>query len=291
MRRRRTTRRSAVGGWHDRRRVTTLKVNTRLGRRPDHPHRTLVVGVSLAALAAVCVLTWLGMRKAVRVLFAENDRYTIRRLVINEGTVVTGSLLREWTQLAEGMNLFSFSSRRLRRSVMSRAANIRSLEITRRLPDSLEITVAERVPLARLGRRGAFVCDREGAVFSLGLRQKVLPQILSDAHRNLRPGSRLEAGMTLAALELIEVCDDPRIGLDIESVRVDRETSLLVRGTFGGRSRTMDFSWPEMGKRSAASRRFLLEQLGAVLGTLRSPQGRTASALDATFNGRIVARQ
>jgi len=275
-----------VAGQRARRRASVLNVSTRLSHsRGAAWHRVAALVLVPVTLAVAVLLAWFGLDRVGRVLFAENPRFTLRTLAIEEGAVVSRALIQEWTQVREGMNLFGFEVSHVRESVLRRAPNVKSLEITRLLPDTLHIRVVERLALARVGARGSLVADREGAVFSMGVRPLRLPIIEGCAEPDLRPGQRLD-GMALAALELIETCDEPRLGVRIDSVSVNQPDHLLVRLLFEERPREVELFWDAMGAGSARSREALERRLGEVLAAFRSEEGRGLSRLDATFAGK-----
>jgi hypothetical protein len=245
--------------------------------------------VPVAVLAA-CAALWLGVRWGAAMMFWRNDRFAIRHLDIRAGTVITADLVREYTRIEEGMNLFAVDIGAIRRAFLQQAPNVRSISIARQLPDTLQIEIVERVPLARIGRRGFLVTDREGSVFGVRSPPVGLPYISGYRGPALRPGDRL-AGMAQAALEVLDVCDNPRLGLRVESVEVHRDDYLVVRLVFDDRMREVDLAWDDMGRRTKASRRRLLERLEWVKRTLESPRGANLSHLDATFADRIVGRR
>jgi len=275
-----------VAGQRARRRAAVLNVNTRVShyRGGGGRHRLAALILVPVTLAAAAVLALLGLNRLGSLLFASNPRFAIRRLVIDEGAVVTRELIQEWTNVREGMNLFGFDAGDVRENVLLRAPNVRSMEIVRLLPDTVFIRVEERLPLARVGTRGQFAADREGMLFA-GVPLQRLPVIEGYPPEHVRPGVRLE-GLALAALELIELCDEPRLGVRIASVAVNRPDHLLARILYEERERTVKLSWDGMGTGGPRSREGLERRLGEALGAFRSETGRQVSQLDATFPGK-----
>lgn len=262
---------------------TAKKANVRLGlRKTGRAARvTALLGIPLVILL-LAAAGWVGGRTLQYAFLTGNDRYTVRHLDIRGGAVVTAERIREFANLSEGINLFEVDINGLRREFLKHAPNVHDVEIIRLLPDCLRIQIRERVPLARIGSRG-LVTDREGCVFSLPDRRGSLPVILGyDGAGRLQPGMRLQ-GMAQAGLELLEVCENPGVGLAVSSVEVGAGGVLEFVGSAAGRTKTVRICWPGMGERSRASRESLLVELCRVIPAIRSPAADRHRVLDATI--------
>ena len=271
------------------RKTPVLRVNARLGGKGKAhriPTATLVlVPVVILVLAAV---VWLGASLLVQVLFSKNKRFEIARLNIEAGKVITPQLIREYTQIKEGMNLFEVDVGSIQKEFLRRAPNVRAMRVSRRLPDTLEISVTEREPLARIGRRGHLVVDGDGYVFGLGGTRRELPVISGVTGIRLKPGARL-SGMSIAGIQILELCQTPTLGLVVDYMEVDKDEYVLINVPRGQQSVEVKLSWRGMGKLSRGSYERLLDKLNWIRKTLASPQGQRLSKLDATFNEKIVA--
>jgi len=112
-------------------------------------YRTSVVFVAIALLAAVAAATWFAVTKAQEVFYSQNPRYTIKTLDIrSDGRLVTPALVKEWAGLRVGMNLFEVDVARTRR-LLQKVPMVKTVIVTRRLPDTLQIQLTERTPIAR----------------------------------------------------------------------------------------------------------------------------------------------
>lgn len=271
----------------NRRRRSVLDVTSKNVGWNDTPQRTAVFALAVTVLVAACVTAWFAISLAGELLFSRNKRFAITVLDINvrQNAVVGADLVREYAQVGEGTNLFGFNMKKARRDLL-RVPNVKSVSIIRELPSTVKITVAERDALARIGRTGAVGVDLDGVVFVLRRRLSDLPVITGYKPNDPEPGSRV-GGLALAALELLEVCRDPRMPLDISSVDVDRKDRIVVRVP-GARS--FDLSWEGMGEMTADSRRNLRQKLAEVSGTWQSERGKTHSHLDATFENQVVGQ-
>ena len=221
IRSRRRSRNRRAGG-------PTLNVSARTrARKRANPVEFGRALVWPAGVALVLALGWLGLRALGAVLFSHNDQFTIRRLQIETDDVVALDYIREKQGIREGLNLFGFSARQVRREFLKAAPNYKSMEITRLLPDTLKIAVAPREPLARIGRRGGFVVDAEKRVFGHRGNRDALPVILGYRGPMLNPGDRV-GGLAADAVTAIAVCRELDTGGELPLQGVD------VRGNFAG---------------------------------------------------------
>jgi len=271
-------------------RQPSWKMHSRLNmRRGTGGARTAVFVLVPIILVAGGALLWWGARWAGRRLYSENDRFAIRCLEITGGPVITAELIREYTGIREGMNLFKVDIGKIRAKFLERAPNVRAMRISRYLPGTLRIEVAERHPLARIGRRGSLVADRDGYVFGIRSGLRALPSIEGYRDAHLKPGSRLR-GAALAALEVLAMCDNPKLGLRVRAVEVDRDEYLVVSVSVGRPVTRVQLAWPGMGQGTRESQAHLLARLKGIRETLVSEEGRGLSELDATFGDRIYGR-
>ncbi len=264
-------------------------VNPRSGsKRRDQWTQTAVYCFSLLALLALLASAWVALHVAGRRLFSENSRFRIAHLDFHGGGTLSADLIREFTQIREGMNLFDIDINAIRSDFLTRAPNVRAMTISRHLPDTIRIEVIERDPLARMGYRGHLVVDRDGHLFGKGRRARPLPVIIGYSDKDLKPGKRV-GGIVFAALELLEVCDDPAVELVVDSVDVSSPEALTVLMRRGGVVKQVPIKWDDMGLRTEASQAALYKRLGQVRSAWDRPEGRRRSRLNATYDGQVVA--
>ena len=257
--------------------------NVRLGAsKKFRPNELATVSVVAIGLLFGVFAVFQACRTLKESLLSDNDRYMIRHLDIHGGMVMTQGKIREFTGVEEGMNLFEVDITGIRREFLKAAPNVHDMEITRILPDRLRIHVRERIPLARIGSRG-LVADREGCVFSLPDRRGSLPAILGyEGASHLQPGMRLQ-GLAQAGLELLDVCENPEIGLTVSSVEVNKGGVVEFVGSVERQTKTVRLCWGGMGERTRSSRERLLQELCRVIPVLRSRAAARHRFLDATI--------
>ena len=239
---------------------------------------------ALALLVTLPALGW-GLHRLVRYYLLESGRFVLRAIEIEAGDTITRDRICEYLKLREGMPLFAIDIARRQREFLRDAATIRSLTITRRLPDRITVNLVEREPLARLARKPLAV-DSEGFIFVRYLGIETLPCLSGYPGDQIVPGARV-AGMARAALELFEVLKDNTLPLLIVDVDVSREDCLDC--TLSDQRR-VKLAWKHLGDRDARSRRFLLAQLKGLAAAMNSERGQGRGLWDATLPGRVYAR-
>ena len=239
----------------------------------------------LAIAIAGAIVVRAGIDAAGGALFSRNDRFAIRRLDVTAGRLITSELVQEYMQISEGMNLFAFDVKRARLDFLRRCPGVKSMEISRVLPDTLRIVIVERQPVARLaGRR--FVVDAEGIAFRVPVDTSRLPMITGHAGQQLKAGDRVAAGVD-RALQVLELCEDPACGIQLDSLRVDRLDYLILYPGAGHSVRRIHLSWKGMAKRDELSEANLGERLKWVAKALNSAKSKGLTFLDATYEGRM----
>lgn len=205
-------------------RPSVLAVNGRgAGKGRDRAHKLGAVVLLVAALAAVGWLAVTGVSRIGERLFAQNERFTIRQIELTSTGALTPSHLREYAQVAEGQNLFAVDIAQVARN-LERTPRVRSVSVHRRLPDTLVIRVEERTALARIAEGAVGIpmaVDADGFVLGPG-GIRGLPQITGTAESGLAPGSVIRDEKTLHALQVLDLCEQSRLGelLRIQAINV-----------------------------------------------------------------------
>ena len=169
-----------------------------------------VVVAAVVAVVLALVGGALGFGK-LRDIYLEQCVVTdmAEQVSITSGKMVKADVIAENLGLRKGVNLALIDFAEKRRELLSRIPTLRTVSITRRLPNRVEITAEEREPLAKMalrGRRGVTgrVVDVEGMVFPCLRGTQLLPAIVETP-----PGTAIGhmlKGRSLAALRLLEAC-------------------------------------------------------------------------------------
>ena len=179
------------------------------------------------------ILGWLNGQ-----LFTQNSRFELKRIEARTDGKISEDLLKEWTKLEVGTNLYDVNLPALRNRMESHAIVHRAL-VRRRLPDGIEVAVNERVPLARMGRvegRLNWLVDREGVVIQKSFKSKHLP-FLVGVRSDVTLGDTVLEGRTSNALACIEDLRDlpPKMRelLQVRVISVGNPDHLDVRSHDG----------------------------------------------------------
>ncbi len=259
---------------------SVLGVNAKLNRKRAARNKRARIVSSLTVLAiALVVLLGFGIRWVSGALFWNNGRYEIKHLVIRGGRAIKEARIREYTGISEGTNLFAVNISDVRKELRT-VPNIRDIEIARILPDTMVINVSERMPMARVGFRGAYPVDEDGYVFVPRRKMQGLPFILGDEARKLRPGQKAPVRVG-AALKVIKMCDRHDISLDVSSIETDNEDYLTVRLSSG---KFAHLKWEGMYEDDEKSRKLLERRLRGWISALEDPRGQRDMRFDLTYD-------
>ncbi len=162
----------------------------------------LLAGLFIGAMVAYNKLRELYLEQCVIVDVAAQVR-------INSGKMVKAGVVAEEFGLRDGANLGMIDYDEKRRAILKKIPNIRSIQVTRHLPDKVTIRVEERRPEARINVVGVRketvrVADSDGMVFRWQRDTAMLPVILEARGKVTAIGNEL-TGRALAALRLLEV--------------------------------------------------------------------------------------
>ncbi|MBT3191077.1 MAG: FtsQ-type POTRA domain-containing protein [Verrucomicrobia bacterium] len=247
----------------------------------------LLVGVVLGFLGAA----FAGILFTRDLLFARNDRFVIRDIEIVDGQIKTENMIREYLAyegITIGANLFSFAIREFEDLYLQRNPLVKTIQVSRQFPDTLKVAIRERDPLVRLGQQGSLVADSEGFVFRLSTNLHRLPVIIGCNDPDLEPGGHV-GGAAKAAVTLLAVCDNPRVGVRVVGVDVKKKDYLLVHFVTPDGIKEARLSWEGMGSGAPESRRDLIVRLGRLKQAAKDDRGQH-SLFDATLPGRIYVR-
>ena len=209
---------------------------------------------------------------------------------ISSGKMVHPSTIAEELGLRVGANLALIDFTAKRESLLGRVPNLRTVRISRRLPDKVIVTAEERIPVARMGLKGkdavtGRVVDTEGMVFLWQRGTQSLPTIRESATPGTPKGQHI-TGRTLAALRLVEACREPEFAeFGILEVDVSKPDYLLA--TLGNYSR-VKIVWEGMDDGTPASRADLVRKLALLQKAIRSRVAFDAVIWNATMPDTIT---
>ncbi len=203
----------------------------------------------IRALALLCISLSIpiGIKWGYGKVFFENEEFLLKRLNLQSDGGLSELKLAEIANVAAGMNLMELDLGAIEEQI-SRLPQVEKVSATREMPDTLNLIVRERIPLAWLSspplgirpwdmERG-YLIDASGALFrclDLNEGMKTLPVIEVFKIANPVEGTQVESDGILAGLKLIQESDHLFLdqGLQISEVRVRDEWS--VDCSYGGK--------------------------------------------------------
>jgi len=260
-----------------------------------HNRSKVIAALSAVLVTGVVVGLFAGVR-TLRAIWLEQCviRDVDAQVEISAGRMVKQDVLAENLGLIRGANLALIDFAAKREETLRRIPNLRTITISRRMPDKVKVTAEERLPIAQVGfhgRKGTTgkVADAEGMVFICQRGTQMLPVIREAQFPGTTAGHVL-TGRPYAALQVIEQCRNPEFQ-DLGLLEVDVSRRDFVMATLGNYSRAK-IAWNDMGENTASSRKSLHRQLTLLAKAIRSRIGEGAmvwNATDTSSPGRIYA--
>lgn len=211
------------------------------------------------AVTMMVVLTtiWLGGNLALNRLVYENESFAVSDIDYRTDGIISESQLKDWGGVKMGDNLLSLDLLRIKRNI-ELTPRIKMASVERFLPDTLQVRVTERVPMAQIWiwQRGSdhkeqFDCirlqvDEFGYVMQPIVGQSVVfPKLQSEwalpviagidlkTLRTLAPGRMANLPKLKSALAVIREYQKSAMAGEIDLRVVDLSQPQIVRVTTG----------------------------------------------------------
>ncbi len=153
----RAKRRNSKSG---RKKLLSVKVQSQQARR-ERLRWLRSLSALVAAIAAIIAVCWQGGAFALNRLVYENESFSVRQLDYRTDGIINVGQLKQWGGVRSGENLLKLDLLRIKRDI-ELAPRVKAASVERFLPDTLQVRVAERVPMAQIWawqRDGAGVTD------------------------------------------------------------------------------------------------------------------------------------
>lgn len=186
--------------------------------------RVKIILATIFILVAVCLLV-LGLWFARNALFHENPRFVVREIQLtcdsgywrgkteDERLRKTEEFAREFgihykTDLQT--NTFNLDLAALRKRILMRMPEVRTIEIRRHLPDMLSFDIRSRIPRVDIGK--GYYLDDDGTVLDAryyDLPKRSLPFLneFPDNLKDLTRGGKVTSSAVLTALKFVRIID------------------------------------------------------------------------------------
>ena len=250
----------------------------------------IALGAVALGIGAVTGIAYAGSN----LFFGGNPHFTLEKIAIDikQGDV-TEARVHEVIQLAPGeANIYGIDIGHMRQQLLVELS-LQDAEVRRIVPDTLEITVFGRTPVARLLGSDGLLLDREGVVLS-GHNTALaagLPIITGVRNANtFTPGTQIDNQLVLVALLVLQTKDRLTRGdwIDVHFIKLEptlkqlhvylRENNrYLIR-----EDAVIILPDTEVEKQLGKALRIL---------KLRAEAGKATSVIDATYERRIPVRE
>ena len=153
----RAKRRNSKSG---RKKLLSVKVQSQQAKR-ERLRWLRSLSALAAAIAGIIAVCWQGGAFALNRLVYENESFSVRQLDYRTDGIISVGQLKQWGGVSSGDNLLKLDLLRIKRDI-ELAPRVRAASVERFLPDTLQVRVAERVPMAQVWawqRDGAGVTD------------------------------------------------------------------------------------------------------------------------------------
>ncbi|MDD5634191.1 MAG: cell division protein FtsQ/DivIB [Candidatus Omnitrophica bacterium] len=128
----------------------------------------------LFILIIILAGTFFGLRH----FFLQSEFFKVREVVINKDGVYSFTAgEKEIKKQYLGRDIFTVDLKTLERSIASKYLQLKKIEVKRRLPDTIEVNLIYREPIAVIDSLGGVLVDPEGYVLEIGYKPKSLPVI------------------------------------------------------------------------------------------------------------------
>ncbi len=241
-------------------------------------------GLVILLLAATSLALLFGIYKSLQytgsLFLSRNPKFELKAINITTDGRLPPEFFCARAGLHVGTNLFALDFDVLRRKLED-VPLVESVTIVRKLPDTLNISIIERVAVAQVRWNPhalPFLVDRHGVIMPTTRNGQSLPLIEGLNPKNLRPGDRVENPGIRQCLDILAAADQLSLGSQVAFSSFDIRYPDFVTAIVNNDT-TVRF--PQHSAREK------LIRLVSVL-QLSNEQGRRARTIDLTPDGRNV---
>ncbi len=103
----------------------------------------------VVAIATIIVACWQGGAFALDRLVYKNESFSVKQLDYRTDGIISVGQVQKWAGVRSGDNLLKLDLLRIKRDI-ELAPRVKAASVERYLPDTLQVRVAERVPMAQV---------------------------------------------------------------------------------------------------------------------------------------------
>ncbi len=236
--------------------VLSVKVQSQQSRR-ERLRWLRSFAALVVAIVALSLGSWLGGGFALNRLVYENESFAVTEMDYRTDGIISENQLQDWGGVRMGDNLLSLDLLRIKRNI-ELTPRVKMASVERILPDTLQVRVTERVPMAQIWvwqrggeSPGGYDCvrlqvDESGHVMPpIAGRSVVIPEQQAEwslpviagielkTLRSLAPGRSAELPKLQSALQLIREYRRSTLAGELDLRVVDLSQPRILRVTTG----------------------------------------------------------
>ena len=182
--------------------------------------RGLVVLLLTATALALLLGIFVSLKYTGSLFLSRNPKFELKNINITSDGRLPAEFFCERAGLHTGTNLFALDFDMLRKK-LEEVPLVESVAIERKLPDTLNIKIIERVAMAQIRwnpRALPFLLDGHGVVLPMTRSGQALPLIEGLKLEKVRPGDRIERPGITQCLDILAAADQLGLGVDFLKV-------------------------------------------------------------------------
>lgn len=191
----------------------------------------LIAAVTLTTSLILGYGAHMALKSFLRQAFYQNADFLLLNIDVHVNGTIPPSQILKWAGVEKGQNLIAIDLKRVNANLM-RVPYIASVNVERRLPDTLKITVDERQAIALLQPKSVqgytlaqsvYYIDVNGMVMKPkpGERLKRLPTITGVDADLVVEGAKIENVEALSALNFIRLTELSPVRMDLDLTEID----------------------------------------------------------------------
>jgi cell division protein FtsQ len=242
--------------------------------------RGLMILLLTATALALLFGIFIGLKYTGSLFLSRNPRFELKNINIRSDGRLPPEFFCERAGLQVGTNLFALNFDVLRKK-LEEVPLVESVSIERKLPDTLNISIIERVAMAQIRwnpRALPFLVDRHGVILPMTRSGQSLPLIEGLKLEKLRPGDRVERPGISQCLDILIAADQLGLGSQVAFNSFDIRYPDFVTAVVNS---DITVRFPQHSAKEK------LVRLVSVL-QIAKEQGRRLKTIDLTPDGRNV---
>lgn len=163
------------------------------------------------------------------VLFINSSFFSLGAVVVSGNKYVTTDDIYRTAEIPDNINIFRLHTTEIRNRLMN-DLRIESVEVQRRFPSTIEITVRERYPVAYLANGYGFIeVDRQGVILAAhkSLKQVNVPMITGASIENGYVGDKVGNPVIKNILQYLAALDEETLSL-LSEINIKSPDQILI---------------------------------------------------------------